>query len=392
MSSETGLKSRDIAPDALRGFALLGILIVNIPYVALSSNGDAIHGVYLDGPANSTAGFLIFALLQGKFYLLFSFLFGYSSSYIMKGDKVNRARWIKRCLFLMTLGVIHGTLLWFGEILFIYSLFGLVLIPFFFRPEKVLKIWTRITFGVFASILLIISALLMLVDRYLPEEDLSASFSSKRAEQLDTLMLNGTYFESIGARASYWLETLPTLVFIQGVVAFVAFLVGVRASRSNFLKPSTSDENISKMFKVGFIIGLPIQLLIATGWLVNEKAPESSESIYLSLTLVSMITAPLLSIGYLGAILAMIRKQPQLIAWMKPAGKVSLTTYISQSFAMLFIFAPWGLGLFQKVELWQLIPIAVVIWLIQVYCATLWLKRFNLGPLESVLHFLTRNR
>jgi uncharacterized membrane protein len=106
MSSETGLKSRDIAPDALRGFALLGILIVNIPYVALSSNGDAIHGVYLDGPANSTAGFLIFALLQGKFYLLFSFLFGYSSSYIMKGDKVNRARWIKRCLFLITLGVI----------------------------------------------------------------------------------------------------------------------------------------------------------------------------------------------------------------------------------------------------------------------------------------------
>jgi uncharacterized protein len=205
-------------------------------------------------------------------------------------------------------------------------------------------------------------------------------------------MLNGTYFESIGARASYWLETLPTLVFIQGVAAFVAFLVGARASRSNFLKPSTSDEDISKMLKVGLIIGLPIQLFIAAGWLVNEKSPESSESIYLSLTLVSMITAPLLSIGYLGAILAMIRKQPHLIAWMKPAGKVSLTTYISQSFAMLFIFAPWGLGLFQKVELWQLIPIAVVIWLIQVYCATLWLKRFNLGPLESVLHFLTRNR
>jgi uncharacterized protein len=91
MSSETGLKSRDIAPDALRGFALLGILVVNIPYVALSSNGDAIHGVYLDGPANSMAGFLIFALLQGKFYLLFSFLFGYSSSYIMKGDKANRS-------------------------------------------------------------------------------------------------------------------------------------------------------------------------------------------------------------------------------------------------------------------------------------------------------------
>jgi uncharacterized protein len=392
VTNETRLKSRDIAPDVLRGFALLGILIVNIPYLALSSNGDAIHGGYLDGPANTLAGFLIFALFQGKFYLLFSFLFGYSSSYIIKGDKANRTRWIKRCLFLMTLGILHGTLLWFGEILFIYGLFGFALIPFFFRSEKVLKIWSRSIFALFASVLLIFASLLMLADRYLPEDDLSASFASERAEQLDRFMLNGTYVESMGARASYWLEALPSLVFLQGIVAFAAFLVGMRASRSNFLSLSTSEKSLSKMLKVGLLIGLPIQLLSATGWLINEQSSESSESIYLSLTLASMITAPLLSMGYLGAILAIIRKQPRLVAWMKPAGKVSLTTYISQSIAMLFIFAPWGLGLFQRVELWQLILIAVMIWLIQIFCATLWLKRFNLGPLEWVLNFLTKNR
>jgi uncharacterized protein len=105
-----------------------------------------------------------------------------------------------------------------------------------------------------------------------------------------------------------------------------------------------------------------------------------------------MITAPLLSVGYLGAILAIIRRQPSLVGWMKSAGKVSLTTYISQSIAMLFIFAPWGLGLFQRVELWQLMPIALTIWLIQSYCATLWLKRFNLGPMEAALNSLTKNR
>lgn len=390
--SQAGLKSRDIAPDVLRGFALLGILIVNMPYVALSSNGDAMHGTYVDGFANTMAGFLIFALFQGKFYLLFSFLFGYSSNYIIKSDKANCTRWIKRCLFLMALGILHGTLLWFGEILFVYGLFGLALIPFFFRSEKVLKIWTRLTFTVFASTLLVFASLLILINRYLSEEDLSASFSSERAEQLDVLMLNGTYLESIGARASYWLETLPTLIFLQGIIAFVAFLLGMRASRSNLLKLSTADENISKMLKVGLIIGLPIQLLIAAGWLINEKSAESSESIYLSLTLVSMITAPLLSMGYLAAILATIQKKPLLISWMKPAGKISLTSYVSQSIALLFIFAPWGLGLFQKIELWQLILIAAIIWFIQIYCATLWLKRFNLGPLESALNFLTKNR
>ena len=135
---------RDTAPDVIRGFALLGILVVNIQYVGLSSKG--LQGYYIDSLANEVAGFLIFALFQGKFYLLFSFLFGYSSSYIIRGASSNRIRWIKRCLFLMALGIIHGTLLWFGEILFIYGLFGLAITPFLFRSDKVLKAWIWLTF------------------------------------------------------------------------------------------------------------------------------------------------------------------------------------------------------------------------------------------------------
>lgn len=230
----------------------------------------------------------------------------------------------------------------------------------------------------------------MLVDKYVPEEDLSSSFSSASAEKLDAVMLNGTYLESIGTRTAVWLETLPVLV--QGSFAFVAFLVGMRAARSRFLSQSTSNRSISKLLKIGFIIGLPVQLLIASGWLLNERSLERSEAIYFALFLLSVMTAPLLSMGYLWAILAIIRKRPNLLALMQPAGMVSLTTYISQSLAMLLIFAPWGLGQFQKVELWQLLPIALMIWLIQVYCATLLLKRFNLGPLESALNFLTKNR
>lgn len=383
---------RDIAPDVLRGFALLGILVVNIPYLALSSNGDGTRGIYLDGFANTAVGFLIMALFQGKFYLLFSFLFGYSSSYIIKGEKANRIRWIKRCLFLMALGALHGTLLWFGDILYIYGLFGLLLIPFFFRSVNVLKIWTRLTFTLISVVLVVIAVLLVLAERFIPEVDLSTSFSSVRAEKLDEVMISGTYLESIGARAAYWLETLPALIFVQGVFAFVAFLVGLSASRSKFLTISTPDKRISRMLKVGFIVGLPVQLLIATGWLFNDWSLERSESINFGLILVSMITAPLLSMGYLAAILAIIRKKPFLVAWMQPAGKVALTTYISQSIAMVFIFAPWGLGLFQKVELWQLLPIAILIWLIQSYSANLWLKKFNLGPLERSLNFLTKNR
>ena len=82
---------RDIAPDVLRGFALLGILVVNIQYMGLSS-AEGARGEWAYGLANGSATFIIASIFAGKFYLLFSFLFGYSSNYIIKGEPANRAR------------------------------------------------------------------------------------------------------------------------------------------------------------------------------------------------------------------------------------------------------------------------------------------------------------
>jgi uncharacterized protein len=77
---------RDIAPDVLRGFALLGILVVNIQFMGLDSEEGA-RGEWLFGVANGTAGFIMAAIFAGKFYLLFSFLYGYSSAYIIKDNR-----------------------------------------------------------------------------------------------------------------------------------------------------------------------------------------------------------------------------------------------------------------------------------------------------------------
>ena len=145
---------RDLAPDALRGFALFGILVVNIQFMGLSSENGA-RGEFVQGALNGTVAFLLLALFAGKFYLLFSFLFGYSSGYIIKNQRSNRGRWVRRCFVLMVLGALHFTFLWHGDILFMYGIFGLLLIPFFFRKERTLKIWTRIVYSVSSSILII---------------------------------------------------------------------------------------------------------------------------------------------------------------------------------------------------------------------------------------------
>jgi uncharacterized protein len=377
---------RDIAPDVLRGFALLGILVVNIQFMGLSSDQGA-RGEWTQGFANGSATFLIAALFAGKFYLLFSFLFGYSSNYVIRNDKSNRSRWLKRCLVLIALGAIHFIFLWHGDILFVYGLFGLLLTFFFFRADRTLKIWSRIIFSISTISIVLIGTLTFIVE-YVLNEDFQMSTESS----LDVILRNGTFFEAIPARLEVWLLSISLGVFLQGGFTFAAFLLGVRLARSNFLSSPIDKSANSRLMKKGLVLGLPIQVIAATILLRNEQSAEPYESIYLISLFASFVAAPLLSMFYLGLIRKLVEEQPHLVSWMKPAGKMSLTIYILQSVITSFIFGPWSLGLFQDLQTWQVFLLAIAIWLLLCYLATQWLKRFSQGPLEKIVSSLTRNR
>jgi len=377
---------RDVAPDVLRGFALLGILVVNIQFMGLSS-AEGARGDWTQGFANGSATFLIAALFAGKFYLLFSFLFGYSSNYVIRNDKSNRARWIKRCLVLIAFGALHFTFLWHGDIIFVYGLFGLLLTFFFFRADRTLKIWSRIVFFVSTFFIILIGALALTAE-YLLEEDLGSS----TVLSLDEILRSGTFLESIPARLEVWVLSISSGIFLQGGLAFAAFLVGVRLARSNFLSSPLDKDANSRLVKKGLVFGLPIQVIAAVILLQNEQSAEPSESVYLISLFVSFVTAPLLSMFYVGVIRKLVEEKPRLVLWLMPAGKMSLTIYISQSVVTSLIFGPWGLGLFQALQTWQVFLLAFAIWLLLSYIAAEWLKKFNQGPFEKLVSSLTRNR
>ena len=377
---------RDLAPDVLRGFALLGILVVNIQFMGLNSDQGA-RGEWTQGFANGSATFLIAALFAGKFYLLFSFLFGYSSNYVIRNDRSNRARWIKRCLVLIAFGALHFTFLWHGDIIFVYGLFGLLLTFFFFRADRTLKIWSRIVFSISTFFMLLIGALALMAE-YLLDEDLGTS----TVVSLDEILMSGTFLESIPARLEVWVLGIATGIFLQGGLAFAAFLLGVRLARANFLSSPMDKAANERLIKKGLILGLPIQIIAAAILLQNEQSAEPSESVYLISLLVSFVTAPLLSMFYVGLIRKLVEERPNVVSWLKPAGKMSLTIYISQSVITSLIFSPWGFGLFQDLQTWQVFVLAFAIWLLLSYLAAQWLKRFNQGPLEKIVSSLTRNR
>jgi uncharacterized protein len=377
---------RDLAPDVLRGFALLGILVVNIQFMGLNSDQGA-RGEWTQGFANGSATFLIAALFAGKFYLLFSFLFGYSSNYVIRNDKSNRARWIKRCLVLIGFGALHFTFLWHGDIIFVYGLFGLLLTFFFFRADRTLKIWSRIVFFLSTFFIVLIGALALMAE-YLLDEDLGTS----TVVSLDEILRSGSFLESIPARLEVWVLGIATGIFLQGGLAFAAFLLGVRLARANFLSSPIDKAANKRLIKKGLILGLPIQIIAAVILLQNEQSAEPSESVYLISLFVSFVTAPLLSMFYVGLIRKLVEERPNLVLWMKPAGKMSLTIYISQSVITSLIFSPWGFGLFQDLQTWQVFVLAFAIWLLLSYLAAQWLKKFNQGPLESLMSSMTRSR
>lgn len=378
---------RDIAPDVLRGFALLGILVVNIQFMGLNS-GEGARGDWTLGFANGSATFVIASIFAGKFYLLFSFLFGYSSNYIIRGDVANRRRWVKRCFALITLGILHFTFLWHGDIIFMYGLFGLLLIPFFFRADRTLKIWTRIVFFFSSTLMVFIGALVYIGERFFPEESVQQSMESK----LDSVLINGSFIDAIPARLELWVYSISSGIFLQGGLAFAAFLLGLRMARISFLSSPIDVAKNSKLIKFGFLLGAPIQIIAALVLVQNEQSAEPSEAIYLLALLTSFITAPLLSMFYIGLIRKVVEEKPHLVSWMKPAGQMSLTIYISQSVIASVIFGPWGFGLFQVLQTWQVILLACGIWLLLAYLASFWLKKHSQGPLEKLVNSLTRNR
>jgi uncharacterized protein len=371
--------SRDSFPDVLRGFALLGIALVNIPYLSLDTI-NAAEGTDLTQPSNAAAAFIVMSLFQAKFYLLFSFLFGYSAHYVLKDDKSNRRRWVARSVGLLILGIIHFTFLFHGDILFLYGLFGLILTALYFRSEKVIRGWTK---GIYITISVLFAVLSLLT--YVGEIALSAQGKSLPDEtftsRLDGALESGSFLETIGPRLELWLFAAPNGFLLQGPLVFAAFLVGVLVARKNGLV-TPNPVLMKKLLVWGLAIGLPLQLLAAYVFIANSTGPDSLGLYLVSLSL-NFLTAPLLSAAYVVLLWKVSTKSK--LSLMAAAGRMSLTVYLSQSVVFSTLFSAWGFGLFAKLGVLEVTLIAAITWLGLAAASAVYFKFKSKGPMESLL-------
>lgn len=370
--------TREVLPDRLRGIALLGIVVVNASYLAISAEGFTQASV--DGVANRLTALLVNTFAQGKFYLLFSFLFGYSASFILRDNsKPNRRRYLRRLFALFLFGLAHAVFFFIGDILITYAILGLLLLAVSRRSDGALKRWTIAAVAVALFFILVVASLAAAF----PEEGSGLG-------DLEWALASGSFADAALAR----LEALPTVFFsvffLQGPMAFAAFVVGLRASRVRLLAdPGANLDLWRKLARWGWAIGLPLQA-VAAGLQIGAIAagtpysPAGAVALALGFT-----TAPILTAGYIGSIALLIHRKPRFLSIMAPAGRMSLTVYIGESALMSFVFTAYGLDDFARWGAFAVVLTGIASWAMLSVFAWLWMKRFSQGPLESLMSVIT---
>jgi uncharacterized protein len=367
--------------DALRGFALLGILAVNIwPF------SDPYFGTLISNPAHGAlddAVRFVFALLfESKFYLLFSFLFGYSFVLQMGGAEHASAdfkvRIMRRAAGLLMLGVLHGCLLFQGDILTLYGLLGVLLLMWsHLSPERAIK---RARLLVILTVLLMLAlALVMFLD------------SAREAETKEILAklaaFHGSARETQSAIMSEFMVAFPAILVVQGPTAMAMMLLGLVAGRMRlFARVDEFGHWIGRAQRLGFTVGLAGAVAYAG---LSAFWPEGAAPVF-GLA-ISFATAPFLTAAYVATLLKFFdtTRGRRLRAALAPMGKIALTNYLTHSLVLAFVFSGYGLGLMDRLPV---LAVALLVFLVfgsQMPLSAWWVKRFDYGPAEWLLRAIT---
>lgn len=374
---------RDAFVDALRGFALLGIVVVNVPFLALSAEGFSPGS--LATVADRAAAFTTIALAQAKFYLLFAFLFGYSLCFLLdRDDDAQRRRFRRRLLGLALLGAAHAVFAFVGDILVLYALIGTALLWWVRWSDRRLL-------AMVAALLLAWWLLLATLGGSLADGAAATAkaTSTPALAALDRALGGGGFVEAALARLRAWPEAFGFIAVVNGMAVAAMFALGLVAGRRRaFSIAATSDRFWRRAAAWGWGVGLPPALWSAH-WVWLDGVSPANDPHAMRAVLVGFAAAPLLSLAYVATLVRVHRGAPARLAAFEPAGRMSLTGYLGESIVLSLVFSAYGGALFGAVGAAAAMAIAVGTWAALDAFSRVWLLRFRHGPFESLLRRFT---
>lgn len=367
--------------DALRAFALFGILCVNIwyfadPYAVTGSSSP----VFQSG-VDTAVRFAVSLLFEAKFYILFSFLFGYSFvlqwASAVSGQESVVARTVRRAAGLVVLGLLHGLLLFNGDILLTYGLLGLVLLGTrHLSPRAAAMVGISVIgcMGVLIMLLGLVSAAL---------EPLSGETAGTTAPAMG---FAGPPADVLAQNVTLYPLVLPNALLLQGPIALGAFYLGMACAKGRIFENGIRQGVLRRLVLIALPAGLAASVLQAC--LQHYLGGPAMTVLAFG---ISTLTAPLLTAGYVGALLLFFPTPAgqRLRSILSPAGRLALTNYLSQSVLLVLVFTGYGLALTNRLAPLAVVGVAVALFGAQLFASYWWTARFRYGPMEWLLRALT---
>lgn len=397
-------KERIVALDVLRGLALLGILMVNLPLMY-----EPISKMLLGSPENASTSHLIGEgiikfFFEGKFYVIFSMLFGYGFWMFLNKEQTAGKSIVglyrKRIFFLLLFGLFHIVFLWAGDILFFYALFGFVLIWFRKASDKKIKRWIV----ALLSFPIVFSALVLLMIQGfsgIPEAQsaMDASFQEtsrqygELASRAAEIYANGSFSDIINIRVEEYFTLFFGALFYFCPVILAMFLVGFLAAKRGYIANYQDHIGMFRsVFKGGLILGLITNGLYVLAYRnANMIIPDAWSLLSTSMHIIGGVS---LGMFYVSAVILLFQRNKAscLQEYIAPTGRMALTNYFTHSVVAVILFHPWGLGLFGKIDVWAGIAIALVVFVLQIFISKWWLRDHRFGPMEWLWRRLTYGR
>jgi uncharacterized protein len=385
--------------DALRGFAVMGILLMNI--IAFSMPELAyINPRYYGGTGTADVAVwgIMSVLVDSKMRGLFSILFGASMLLVYERAQASDGNGAqvhtRRMMWLFIFGYLHFILLWFGDILTLYAACGLLGIFLLLKDEAQLQRWAiillSIGFAVMATMMLAVLALQYgaslpdadpeLMETYaemvagLGQPDAVAASANIALHQSGWLTIVGDKL------VNHWFEPIAQ-IFMTGPETLGLMAIGMLLYRNGFLTGAWDRARYVTMMQRCYLIGLPPLVLLAFwGWMSGFDAV----TVIGTMMAWSMPFRIAITLGHAALAMIVIADfgKSALIARIAAAGQMAFSNYIGTSLLLTTTFYGYGFGWFGEVSRAQAYLVVPVVWAIMLLWSKPWLDRYRYGPLE----------
>lgn len=387
--------------DTLRGVALLGIFVMNIPIFALT--GTAFFNPPVAGGfegVNFMTWLFSHLLFDMKMMSIFSMLFGAGVALMAERmDGTGRSAigvHYRRMGWLLLIGMIHAYVIWFGDILVAYALVGMIVYPL----RRVPAVWLVVIAGVLLAVGMALTGLQQAMFEWMrtstqPEaveawdETKTMFFPTEAFLQEERSNVLGGFFERIGANA---MDVLFMQTYVFGAFIFwrvaALMMLGMALHKWGVFKAARSSRFYVSLMAAGLLVGGG---LVTLGVFVNQANgfdPVAFFGVvgwfnYAGSIGMALAWIALVMLVCKAGVLGMVRHA------LASVGRMALTNYLMQSLIGAFIFYGWGLEYFGELSRSQLVPIILGVWALQLVLSPLWLWKFRFGPMEWLWRSLT---